>query len=110
MGGGVRGADGTSGGGGGRVEILDTDEAFDERDSRFSVFREGVRGNEENRFKLAPSVVRSSRGEDDGLTSSPTSAITFGGEREVERLKRLLCPLILSADIFTSSFEVDVGS
>jgi hypothetical protein len=90
----VRGAAGTSGGGGGRVETVDTDEAFEEReppDSRFSDLLEGVRGKEENRFKLAPSVVRRGRGEE-GLTSSPISPIIFGGEREVERRKSFRGP------------------
>jgi hypothetical protein len=111
----VRGADGTSGGGGGRVEAVDTDEAFDVReppDNRFSDFREGVRGNEENRFKFAPSVVRRSRGEDEGLACSPISVIDFGGEREVERLKRLvfICPWLPSVDIATASSEVGDGT
>lgn len=85
MGGGERGSGGTSGRG-------DMEDALDDRDpadNRFSDLREGVRGNDENRFRLAARVPRR-RGLDEGLPSSPSSLGTLGGEREVERLRRLI--------------------
>jgi len=101
---------GSSGRGGGTVETVDTDELYDECelvDNRFSDFREGVRGREENLFKFAPSPVRRPRDADEGLPSSPTSFEVFGGEREfrLARLKRLMGPRGDSIEIPTSSSE-----
>lgn len=108
MGGGERGTSGTSGGdGGGSIEGFDMDEVFEERelpDNRFSDLREGVRGKEENRFKLAPRVLRR-RGGDGGVTSSPISPIILGGERDIERRKRFRDLWTESVDIATPSSE-----
>ena len=101
---GMGGTAGTSGGG--RVGAVDMDEVFEERepaDNRFSDLREGVRGKEENRFKLAPRVVRRRVG-DEGVASSPISFTTLGGERVLERRKRFR-GIWESADIAIPSSE-----
>lgn len=86
------------------------DEVCDERelvDNLFSDFLEGVRGRDENRFKFAPRVDRSCRGDEDGLTSR-ISCETFGGEREDELLKSFIGPRPESPDTTAPSSEVGV--
>ena len=82
---------------GGRVDDVDA-EPLERRFSDLAE-REGARGSDENRLRLAVKDLAKCRGLDDRLPLSPSSFVGFGGDRDVERLNKLreLCPSVDTA-------------